>query len=326
MSLPPRFVRVLAEHGVAAETRLRIEDLYYSLGAGVMEAVAELAERRNVRPPDLRPEHLDELRSILGDWFLRRHHEEWLAGTGTRGFWQDRRQKGAIGGKIRPLGRLDEGEAAGFALGVDEAARSRLGEGQPSPRGLLLLAENSHSAARPGTFTFDLVPSELESALILNASLGRQHSTPGSIGETSGSLLPDEGPAVVWEVQPNVYKPGAHRNREARPIVGKHRSWPVVTTVAAFTWLREQGRRIFVLRPEALRPAHEVNPRDEPLGEKLLPLFERNVRSAAEALGLVLRPPAAQADCVLLARLVSPALERALHAQGAEALLWELGD
>ena len=324
MSLPPRFVRVLSEHGVAADTRLRIEDLYYSLGAGVMDALAELAERRALRPPDIRPEHLDDVRPLLGAGYLRRHHAEWSAGESTRGFWQDRGQKGAIGGKIRPLGLLDEEEAEGFCRRVHEIAAGVLPEDQPKPKGLLLLAEDSHSAARPATFSFDLVPRDLKAALELNACAGRQHTTPGSIGETSGTILPEGGPGIVWEVQPNVYKPTAERNREARGTVGRHRSWPVVTTVAAFAWLRDDSRRVFVLRPEGLRPAHEVNPRDEPLGDELLPLHERNVRAAADALGLELVPPAPDFDCSPLARVISPGLERALHAQGAEALFWEL--
>lgn len=324
MSLPPRFARVLSEHGVAADTRLRIQDLYYSLGAGVMDALAELAERRALLPPDIRPEHLEDVRPILGEAYLRHHHGEWTEGQSSRGFWQDRSQRGAIGGKVRPLGLLDEGEAEGLPLRVSRVAAAALPDDQPKPKGLLLLAEDSHSAARPATFSFDVVPRDLEAALQLNACTGRQHTTPGSIGETSGTLLADGGPGLVWEVQPNVYKPTPERNREARSTVGRHRSWPVVTTVAAFLWLREEGRRVFVLRPEGLRPAHEVNPRDEPLGDELLALHERNVRTATGALGLELTPPAPDFDCLPLARAVSPALERAFHELGADALFWEL--
>jgi hypothetical protein len=324
VSLPPRFARVLVEHGIAADTRLRIEDLYYSLGAGVMDALADLAEQLNVLPPEITPQHLERVRLIMGERFLARHHPEWLAGQGTRGFWQDRGMAGAVGGSIRSLGLLDEDGGPALVERVRAACGGVLAEGQPGPRGLLLLALDSHSAARPGTFTLEVVPRDLESAQVLNRCVGRQHSTPGSIGETSGTLMPDDGPAVVWEVQPNVYKPTSERNREARSVVGKHRSWPVVTTVAAFAWLRGEGRRVFVLRPEALRPAHEVNPRDEPLGDELLPLHERNVRAAADALGLELVAPAADFDATLLARAVSPRLERELHAKGAEALLWEL--
>ena len=72
------------------------------------------------------------------------------------------------------------------------------------------------TAARPATFSFDVVPKDVEAALQLNACAGRQHTTPGSIGETSGTLLADGGPGLVWEVQPNVYKPTPERNREAR--------------------------------------------------------------------------------------------------------------
>ncbi len=326
MSVPPRFTRVLAEHGVAADTRLRLEDLYYSLGSGVMDALAELAERRSLPARDLRPEHLEELRPILGESFLARHHPEWLQGVGSRGFWQDRRQAGAIGGSLRPLGLLDDGEQADFTRRVFESASTRIAEGQPRPRGLLLLGLDAHSGGRPGTFSFELIPRELEAALILNACAGRQHTSPGAIGETSGSLLADGGPAVVWEVQPNVYKPTAERNRPARRVAGKFRSWPIVTTVAAFTWLRDQGRRVFVLRPEGLRPAHVVETDDKPLSDELLGVHERNVRGAAEALGLKLEAPPVDFDCFPLAQVVSTPLERALRTQSGAALFWELTD
>ncbi len=324
MSVPPRFTRVLAEHGVAADTRLRLEDLYYSLGSGVMDALAELAERRCLQPRDIRPEHLEELRPILGESFLARHHPEWLRGEGSRGFWQDRRQAGAIGGSLRPLGLLDEGEQSEFTRRVAESAGPRVPEGQPRPRGLLLLGLDSHSGARPGTFSFEVIPQDLEPALLLNACVGRQHTSPGSIGETSGSLLADGGPGVVWEVQPNVYKPTAERNRDARHVAGKFRSWPIVTTVAAFTWLRDQDRRVFVLRPEGLRPAHVVETDDKPLSDELLAVYERNVRGAAEALGLELKAPPVDFDCFPLAQVVSTPLERALRSQSGAALFWEL--
>lgn len=324
MSLPPRLARVLAEHEIAADTRLRIEDLYHSLGSGVMDALADLAERHALLPRDITPEHLEEIRPILGEAFLKRHHDEWLRGEGTRGFWQDRRQAGAIGGSIRPLGLLDEGEGNPFTERVAAAAGTHIAEGQPRPRGLLLLDLDSHSGARPGTFSLEVLPRDVESALKLNACVGRQHTTPGSIGETSGSLLADEGPAVVWEVQPNVYKPTAERNRDARRISGKLRSWPLVTTVAAYAWLQEQGRRTFVLRPEGLRPAHVVETDDKPLSDELLGVYERNVSVAAEALGLRLTAPPDEVDCFPMARAISAPLERALHAQGAAALFWEL--
>lgn len=324
MSLPPRFARVLAEHDIAADTRLRIEDLYYSLGSGVMDALAELAERRALKPREITPGHLEDIRPLLGSAFLNRHHAAWLRGESTRGFWQDRGQAGAIGGSLQPLGLLDEGEQSDFTRRVHELVTPRIAEGQPRPRGLLMLGLDSHSAARPGSFSLELLPREPEAAQLLNSCLGQQHTSPGSIGETSGCLLADEGPSIVWEVQPNVYKPTAERNREARSVVGKLRSWPIVTTVAAFLWLRDQGRRVFVLRPEALRPAHEVNPRDKPLGEELLGLHERNVRAAADALGLELVAPAVDFDCFPLARAVSPPLERALHEKGGAPLFWEL--
>lgn len=324
MSLPPRLSRVLAKHGIAADTRLRIEDLYHSLGSGVMDALAELAEREALRPSDIRPEHLEQIRPILGEVFLERHHPEWLRGEGTRGFWQDRRQAGAIGGTVRPLGLLDEGERTEFTERVARAAGERIAEGQPGPRGLLMLDLDSHSGARPGTFSLELLPRDLSSALKLNTCVGRQHTTPGSIGETSGSLLADEGPAVVWEVQPNVYKPTAERNREARSVAGKLRSWPIVTTVAAYCWLRDQGRRVFVLKPEGLRPAHVVETDDKPMSDELLRVYERNVRAAAEALGLELSTPQGDIDCFPMARAISAPLERMLHAKGAATLFWEL--
>ena len=121
-----------------------------------------------------------------------------------------------------------------------------------------------------------------------------------------------------------MYKPTAERNRGARSVSGKLRSWPLVTTIAAYAWLQEQGRRTFVLRPEGLRPAHVVETDDKPLSDELLGVYERNVRSAAEALGLGLRAPPDDVDCVPMARAISAPLERAPHSRGAAALFWKL--
>ena len=100
MSLPPRIASVLTEHGVSAEMRVGIEDLYFSLGTGVMDALAEITAEEGLLPKDLTPEHLAGIRSRLGERFLREKHGRWLSGEPTPGFWRDRGLDGGASGMI----------------------------------------------------------------------------------------------------------------------------------------------------------------------------------------------------------------------------------
>jgi len=319
VSLPRSASLALLRFGVAAETIAWLDDLHRHLGPPVVDALRELVESRGLSPEKLLPEDLEAIRPMLGGRYLHTHHGAWSACSSSPAFWCDRSAPGAARGIVTALGDVGVGSTP-FAARVSQAA-SR--EGQSPPRGLLLFSQNAHRGNQEGTFAFDLVPSGLLDALALNAAAGRHHTVPGSIGETSGRALFEPPLAIVWEVQPNVYKPLGARNRAAAPAYRRHRAWPIVTAVAALSWLVERGYRVFVLRGEALRAAHEVNP-CEPLSTEIERLHDRTLLDAASRLGFVLHPPEPGAVPAVLASLAKVNLGRAIEEQGFHALVREL--
>ncbi|MEM7244480.1 MAG: hypothetical protein AAF533_04015 [Acidobacteriota bacterium] len=308
MALPEKAARLLAAFGVPGHTRIRIEDLYLVMGKEVMEVVADLVDELGMRPEELEPEHLRRVRPMLGKRYLERHFDEWLEGKPSKGFWRPRTGSEHSPGLTGPLGLLEGEDEDALPGRVAVIAREELGPDQPSPRGLLMLSRNSHSSGLSSIFTFDLLPSSQETALVLNDSVGRHHSLPGSFGQASGSLVGDDL-AVLWEVQPNVYKPSQERNPDARGPFRRHRNWHLMVTLGALCWMRESGRRMIVLAGEGLQAAHEVDP-DEPVGADVPMHHDRTIGRAASAMGLERVELDEEVDVDSVAAAISPVLRR----------------
>lgn len=324
MALPQPVSETLLLAGVPAAAIAAIDDLYGHLGPAAIDAVSELVERRGLAPDELRPEDLAGVRALAGERYLRQHHEGWTRGASSPGFWRDRAMGGGATGVVIPLGDLERPGSA-WAEGVAASIRGAAGERQPPPRGLLLLSQNAHRGNQPGNFAFDLVPASLAEALALNAAEGRHHTLPGSIGETSGAALADRPLALLWETQPNLYKPTAERNREAGAAYRRYRSWPLATAIAALGWLRSRDYRVFALRGSALRAAHEVDPA-RPLGPEIERLHEMTLERAAAALQLRFAEPLPGSVPSDLARLAKVNLAEAIEALGLGAIVRELVD
>lgn len=321
MTLPRAVSEALLRFGVAADTISWVDDLHRHLGPPVVEALSELVESRGLEPGELGREHLEAIRPMLGQRYLRSHHGGWLQGASSPAFWCDRSVEAAARGIVSPLGDVLRADTP-LALRVGEAAQRAAGPGQAPARGLLLFSQNAHRGNQENTFAFDLVPSDLDDALALNAALGRHHTLPGSIGETSGRALADPPVAIVWEVQPNVYKPAGPRNREAGKAYRRYRAWPLVTATAALLWLVERGYRVFVLKGEALRAAHEVNPA-EPLSPEIERMHDRTMEGAASGLGLRLLQREAGSAPAALRSLAKVNLGRAIDERGLDCLVRE---
>ncbi len=307
--------------GVSAEARAGLDDLYRCLGPGVVEALAEIADDEKIAPSDIGTGELAKIRPRLGARYLAENHSRWKRGEPTSGFWRDRSLEGGATGLVVPLGDLeDEGNAA--MARVADAGRRAAGEGQPPPRGLILLSRNAHFGNRPGVFSFDLVPSGQDAALAVNASVGQQHTLPGSLGEASGTTSGEPGAALLWEIQPNIYKPAGDRNRSAAPAFRRHRNWHLLTAIAAIAWLDENGYRTFVLRGRALQVTHEVNP-DKPVTAAIEAFHDRTVAAAATALGFGLEDVDDELARQLVRPLANVALTREMERGGAGRLLLE---
>jgi hypothetical protein len=307
VSLPARVTEVLAAWGVPTDVRARLAELHRFIGPAAIDAFVGIAESSSRAPSELLPQDLDPIRADAGESYLSHNHPLWLQGEPTPGFWRDRTLEGGASGLVTPLANL---EAPHDDLGrvVASAYAAATGPDQPPPRGILLLSRNTHFGNRPGEFSVDLVPSDLDEARAVNRGLGQQHTIPGSIGEASGTAWGEPPLAVAWEIQPNIYKPSAERNREANAAWRRHRNWHLATAIGAFAWLRHGGWRSHVLRSEALHLAHEVNP-DKPLSDDIRALHDRTVNAALHALGLS-RAPVDPRDGDALARLLDEALSQ----------------
>ena len=284
MTLPSSVAQLLLRYGLQAETLSGVEDLYRRLGQGVIAALGELAEELGRGPSEITRADLQRLRALVGRTYLDAAHEAWQTGRPTVGFWRDPTLGAEPAGAVTPLANLEQPEGA-IARRVDRALR-RLDERSPS-RGVLCLSRRGHQGNYAAGFSVDLVPSELDYAHALNEAAGRQHTLPGSIGETSGHVDSEAGIALVWEIQPNLFKPSAERSPAARRPYRKYRFWPVATCVGALAWLVERDFRVYVLRGRALPATHEVinQPR---LGEQIAAHYERTATRSAQALGLEL--------------------------------------
>jgi hypothetical protein len=310
VSLPPPVVDILAAWNVPLDVRARLTDLHVFLGQRALDAFVEIAESSGRPPSELVPADLDSLREAAGERYLELSHPRWLDGEPTTGFWRDRTIEGAPTGIVTPLGDLEDPKDDLTRLVADAAARAA-GPNQPRPQGLLLLSRNAHFGNRPGEFSIDLVPRDLEQAKAVNRGVGQQHTAPGSIGEASGTALSDPPIAVTWEIQPNIHKPSGDRNREANAAWRRHRNWHLIVAIGAFAWLRHNGYRCHVLRSQALQMAHEVNPA-KPVTDQVRSNHDRTIDSALAALGLARTPlaePSPEADA--LARILDMTLSHA---------------
>src|SRR5207244_9780420 len=123
--------------------------------------------------------------------------------------------------------------------------------------------------------------------------------------------------ALIWEIQPNVYKPAGDRNRSIDRIYRRHRNWHVITLLAALEWLRAKSFRTYIVRGEALAPTHEVN-KAKPVSPTIVALHNRTVETVARELGLALHEATRDDEQVLLnAGVMNVALNQHVAAFGA---------
>ncbi len=290
MPFPDHIERVLNAYGVRADTKAALYDLYLSLGDEVLEVFGDIAEGvANVA--ELRPEDTLTIREIVVERFLRRNHPQWLAGTPTASLWHPREA---------------EGRASGVAIPLRDAER-----------GILILGRNAHFGGRLETISFDVVARELDDAIAIGRAEGQQHTLPGSVGETSGTFDSARGVALIWEIQPNVFKPQGERNRAIAKLYRRHRDWHLTTLAAAIEWLRGQQCATFVLNGNALAITHEVNPA-KPVSETIATLHDRTIEGA----GIDLTEPTDDDELLLLDSIVmNHALRRHVLAHGAAGVI-----
>jgi len=311
MPFPPHIARVLDDYRVPADTKAALFDLYVSMGDEVLDVFSEVAD--GAVASMLTPDDTLAIRERVVERYLTRNHPRWRDGTPTPSFWHPRELEGRASGLVVPLDIV-----------IDDVVRNVVGDSQPIPEGLLLLGRNAHFGGHAGTISFDVVASSLDDALAFGKAAGQQHTIPGSAGETSGTLDAMRSIALIWEVQPNVYKPSGDRNREIAKIHRKHRNWHVATLAAALLWLRAQQAMTFVLRGDALAPTHEVNPL-KPVSETIAGHHDRTVEQVARALAATLVAPGHDDEFLLLeSSVMNHALRKHVLKEGAETAMWRI--
>ena len=319
---PPHLTAVLDQYGIQPATREALYEQYCMFGGAALEAFADWVSDEGLDPAAIQPEMIPVLRTTVVARYLDRVHPLWLQGRPTPTLYHPRHGEGRGAGAATPLGELDVG-AEGVAGDAARFARAIVGEDQPLPGGILILSRNGHFGGRENAVSFDVVAGDLADARLLASAAGRQHTLPGSAGETSGTL---EGPAaLLWEVQPNALKPEGDRNRAAAPVLRRHRNWHVATLAAALVWLSARCTDIWILRGSSLAVAHEVNPA-EPVSATIASLHDRTVERVVDAMNLLLIEPAAQdATALLRTGLMNIALRAAVEQDGAAKHLWKVG-
>lgn len=305
MPFPDHIERIFETFRVPADTKTALYDLYVALGHEALEVFGDIAE--SVDPSTLRPEHCSDIRAQLVGRYLTRNHPLWLEGKPTPSFY-------------RP--RLLEGRASGVAIPLGEISQ-RVSD-QPLPDGILVQGRNAHFGGRSETISFDIIPRDVDDAITLGRAAGRQHTLPGSAGATSGTTDATQQIALLWEIQPNVYKPSADRNREINKLYRQHRNWHVLTLATAIEWLRTKSFRVFILRGEALPATHEVNAGT--LSPSIIALHNRTVSSVTKSLDLELIP-ATREDERLLANstVMNTGLQKHVAERGASGAVWRVG-
>jgi hypothetical protein len=235
----------------------------------------------------LEPDDTLSIREQVVDRYLRRNHPRWLEGIPTASLWHPRVAEGRAAGAVVPQG------------GLPATVRNVVGADQPLPDGILVLGRNAHFGGRAETISFDVVARDLDDALAIGKSAGQQHTIPGSIGSTSGTFDGAQRLALLWEVQPNVYKPAGERNRAIAKLYRRHRNWHLITLAAALEWLVSQNAAIFVVTGAALAITHEVNPA-KPVSDTIASLHDRTIEKVAQSLGMSFSELSESDELVLL--------------------------
>jgi hypothetical protein len=297
---------------VPADTKAALYDLYVSMGEGVLDVFGDIAESVG-SPAALRPEHCVNIRHQVVERYLRRNHPKWLQGIPSPSLYHPRVLEGRASGVAIPLGT------------VHPSIEALLDDGQSIPDGMLVQGRNAHFGGRQETISFDLIAASLEDAIALGTAEGQQHTLPGSAGETSGTLDPANQVALLWEVQPNVYKPAGDRNRSIAKIYRRHRNWHVITLVSALQWLRSKSFRVFILKGEALAATHEVNP-GKPVSATIVELHNRTVEKVVEGLDQELVSVSRDDELVLVnSSVMNTGLQKHVDAFGAAGAIWRVG-
>jgi hypothetical protein len=313
MPFPPHIEQVFDAYGVPADTKAALFDLYISMGAEVLEVFGDIADRA-ASPSLLRPEDTTSIRAEVIERYVRKNHPRWFAGTPTPSLWHPRLMEGRASGLAMPLGN------------ISDVARAVVGEDQPLPDGLVMHGRNAHYGGRQDTISFDVVARELDDALAIAHAAGQQHTLPGSVGETSGTFDAIHSVALIWEIQPNVYKPVEERNRAIAKVYRRHRNWHLLTLTAALEWLRLQDVAVFLLRGKALATTHEVNPA-KPVSEAIAEHHDRTVVRVAAALGHTLTPATHEDEMLLVeSDVMNHALRQHVVANGVAGAIWRLAE
>jgi hypothetical protein len=316
---PPDVEALLTQFGILPDTKAALYDLYLSAGPAAIERFGELADEAG-SISGLQPADVERVRHQIADRYLSNNHGSWLDGEATQSFWRPRMLEGRVSGLIRPLSRISRALAAVDPL----AARIGriIGDDQPYPEGLLLMGRHAHAGGRLDTISFDLVPLDEAEAVKLSRGSGRQHTLPGSIGATSGTYNDMIGAVLLWEIQPNVWKPSEGRNEELRAIWRKLRNWHVATLAAAIQWAWKDAIIIYAVAGKALAATHEVN-RDEPLSPAIAEAHEKTIESVVSASGGVIRvATAAEIESLLEAEVMNHGLSEYVAGEaGGEAIL-----
>lgn len=320
---PQHIDRVLDQFGVGRETKVALHQLYLSMGEDVLEAFADLATATGGRVRDIGPAELDGLKWEVVRRFLGRNHPAWLEGRATQSFYRPRDLEGQAAGVTIPLEQIG-GDPSLRSSGIDDRVRTIVGPDQPVPSGIVTVTHHGHYCGRQGTISFDVVAPDLDTAIAVGLAEGRQHTVPGSVGETTGSWDSIGRIAVLWEVQPNVLKPSGGRNATIGRVYRRHRNWHVTTMVAAIDWLAQREAVIYVLRGAALRSTHQVNP-EAVLSTEIQQLHERTVARVARGMGYELVDPSeAEGRGIADASLLNVGAGSFIRDHGAAAALWKL--
>jgi hypothetical protein len=309
MPFPSHIERVFEAFRVPADTKAALYDLYVSLGDEALEVFGDIAESID-DSSTLRPEHCTAIRAQLVARYLTRNHPLWLNGKPTPSFY-------------RP--RLLEGRASGVAIPLGEIPGHAKLDDQPLPDGIVVQGRNAHFGGRSETISFDVIPRDLDDAITIGRALGQQHTLPGSVGATSGTTDALHQIALLWEIQPNVYKPTADRNSEIARVYRRHRNWHVITLLAAIEWLRAKSFRVFIIRGEALPATHEVNTA-KPVTPSIIALHNRTVSTVTRALDLDLFPATHDDEQLLInSTVMNTGLQKHVAGGGAGGAVWRVG-
>jgi len=307
MPFPDHIESVLTTYRVAADTKAALYELYLSLGSDVLSVFADLSEGVTAASM-LRPDDTLVIREQVIERYVRRNHPRWAEGKATASLWHPREA---------------EGRAAGAAIPMTEFPSLAHRVVERLPDGLLMLGRNAHFGGRVETVSFDVIARDVEDAVAVARAEGQQHTLPGSIGETSGTFDSAQNVALLWEVQPNVYKPAGDRNRAIARVYRRHRNWHLVTLAVAVDWFRVQEASIFILRGDALAVTHEVNPA-KPVSPTIAALHDRTVEQVAREADAELVAPDAADELLLLDSVVmNHALRKHVLRNGAAAAMWK---